>query len=91
MKGYLCKSPGDPIHLGDSGIAKMVNIIKGRIHPTSVTSNKSKSRVDGRSYASVSNVNSDSMHGGVNRVGNANMVVSQHTTSNTHTLQPLQS
>ena len=86
LKNTFCSRPGDLIHMGQSGISKLVSIIKERIHhKVPFVTKRTTTRVDGRSYASVSSVNRHSVHSEVNREGSVNMMMPQHTTGNTYT------
>ena len=79
----FCSRPGDPIHINNVGVSKIVSIVKGHINYMGPYKTRT-TRDDGRLYPSVNNVNRRSVNSGVN-------MMTQRTTSNIHMSHSLQS
>ena len=100
LKINLCSKPYDPIHINNSGVSKIVTLIKDEIHYRVPVVPKRTYKVDGRPYSGVNreSVNRESVNhermnrgraqNGVRREGGMNMM-SQHTTGNIYAPRPL--
>ena len=81
LRRNFCSKPGDPIHINNTGVSKIVTLVKSYIHYRVPFITKRTSRVDGRLYASVTSVNRGREQSGVSRSGNVNMMNAPLTTT----------
>ena len=97
LRWEFCSKPGDPIHINNTGVSKIVGIVKGHIHykvPYRTQRADGRfypsRRVDGRPYSGVNSMNSGRLNG--MRVGSVSMMNATITSNDFPALpQPLQS